>query len=300
VRVWLENVNLESNTGPNSFAQKLIRQFEKKDIQVDPELHDASLCFIESFRKNVKSTPTIQRLDGIYFNTYHNYELQNSNIFRTYKQSEGVVFQSEFNKRLILKWFGDHKNHTVIHNGADLEYINSISTLEAPSLEKYKKIWCCAARWRPHKRLGENINYFLEHSGPDDVLFIAGDKLEEKIPDDHKIKYLGVLQTKQLVSLYKASDYFVHLAWLDHCPNVVVDARACGCKIICTNSGGTKEISGPNATIVQEEPWDFRPAELYSPPPLDFSRKVNNSHDVEYDMSIVAEEYINFLKQTLQ
>jgi glycosyltransferase involved in cell wall biosynthesis len=111
---------------------------------------------------------------------------------------------------------------------------------------------------------------------------------------------LGVLQTKQLVSLYKASDYFVHLAWLDHCPNVVVDARACGCKIICTNSGGTKEIAGPNATIVQEEPWDFRPVELYSPPSLDFSRKVNNSHDVEYDMLIVAEEYIDFLKQALQ
>ena len=35
-----------------------------------------------------------------------------------------------------------------------------------------------------------------------------------------------------LLSLYKRSKYFIHLAWLDHCPNVVVDARASGLIVI--------------------------------------------------------------------
>jgi len=297
VNVWFENANLSNNSGPNSFAQKLADAFVKKSIKVNQEPYDVSLCFIESFRKNLgPKLRTIQRLDGIYFNTDQNYMLQNSNIFRTYKQSDGVVFQSEFNKELILRWFGDHKRHTVIHNGADLELIESISASDSPLLDKYENIWCCAASWRPHKRLQDNINYFFEYSGPDDVLFIAGDKQKETIPPDSKIKYLGVLATQQLISLYKTSTYFVHLAWLDHCPNVVVDARAAGCNIICTNSGGTSEIAGPGAVIIEQEPWDFKPAELYSPPRLDFSKKINNSHDAEYDIKNVAEKYIEFLK----
>jgi glycosyltransferase involved in cell wall biosynthesis len=248
----------------------------------------------------MRNIPTVQRLDGIYFNVGQNFMLQNSNIFRTYKQSDGVVFQSEFNKELILRWFGDHQSYDVIHNGADLELINSSPILDNSTLDEYENIWCCAAAWRPHKRLRDNIQYFLEHSGPNDILFIAGDKQNEQIPPDAKIKYLGVLSTQQLISLYKASTYFIHLAWLDHCPNVVVDARASGCKIICTSSGGTPEIAGPTATVIEQEPWDFKPVDLYDPPPLDFSRTINNVYDIEYDMEIVADRYLNFLSAHVQ
>ncbi len=295
MNVWFENTKLESNTGPNSFARKLTRQFIDKGIRVNQEPHDISLCFIESFRKNIQDVPTVQRLDGIYFNTAHSYMLQNSNIFRTYKQSRGVVFQSEFNKNLIFKWFGPHDNHTIIHNGADLEFIESAPLFGDTLLKEYDHIWCCAARWRPHKRLRDNINYFLEHSGPRDLLCIAGDKLSEKIPNDAKIKYLGILTPNQLISLYKSSTYFVHLAWLDHCPNVVVDARASGCKVICSSTGGTREIAGPDAIILEEPEWDFKPVELYSPTKVDFSKKIDNYYDIGYDMREVAEKYEDFL-----
>ena len=300
MNVWLENANLSSNSGPNSFAQKLTLALSRKNIPVNVEPHDVSLCFIESFRKDIQSTPTVQRLDGIYFNVAQNFELQNSNIFRTYKQSRAVVFQSNFNKELTFRWFGERDNYSVIHNGANLELINTVKPLQSPSLDKYENIWCCAASWRPHKRLKDNIKYFLQHSGPRDVLFIAGDKQKEQIPEDSKIKYLGVLTTPQLLSLYKTATNFIHLAWLDHCPNVVVDARASGCNIICTDSGGTREIAGPNATIIEQEPWDFQPTLLYHPPPLDFSRKVNNSYDVEYDMNKVADQYYNILSSTVR
>jgi len=82
-----------------------------------------------------------------------------------------------------------------------------------------------------------------------------------------------------LVALYRAADYFIHLAWLDHCPNVVVDARAAGAQIICSSAGGTKEIAGPDAVIIEEDEWDFEPCKLYEPPPMDFSRKQKNQYE---------------------
>lgn len=296
MNLYFENVNLNSNSGPNSFAQKLVPHFLEAGIKVNQGQPDSILCFIESARPNIQEFPTVQRLDGVYFNTRVDWRKMNENIQRTYNAAAGVVFQSEFAKTEITKFFGEHSNSAVIHNGADMDFINSVSPLPTQALATYENIWCCAASWRPHKRLKDNINYFLEHSGPRDVLFIAGDRQAEDIPEDDKVKYLGVLSPQQLVALYKSSNYFIHLAWLDHCPNVVVDARASGCKIICTSSGGSPEIAGPGATIIEQEPWNFEPLDLYDPPPLDFSKKVNNLMDTDYDMHSVAERYLNLLK----
>ena len=68
--------------------------------------------------------------------------------------------------------------------------------------------------------------------------------------------------------------YFLHLSWLDHCPNVVVDARSCGCQVICSSTGGTKEIAGEDAIIIEEDEWNYEIVDLYDPPELDFSKKV--------------------------
>jgi glycosyltransferase involved in cell wall biosynthesis len=284
-------VNLRSNSGPNSFGSKLIKYLHKTGVSVGSEDHDATLCFIESSRHNYEK-PMFQRLDGIYFNTAQDYEKWNANIKRTYEIATGVVFQSEFNRQLTTRYFGQHKNSIVIHNGADLETIREVP--EFP-LDRYDNLWSCAAAWRPHKRLNENVRYFLEHSGPNDGLIVAGDvPLNQKIIDD-KIYYAGQLTQKQLFSLYKKSKFFIHLAWLDHCPNVVVDARACGAQIICSSAGGTKEIAGSDAIVIKEDDWDYTPVALYEPPPMNFANKTNIGVDSELDMYTVCNRYKNFI-----
>jgi len=124
---------------------------------------------------------------------------------------------------------------------------------------------------------------------------IAGDKSEDILKED-RIFYVGNISILQLISLYKRAKYFIHLTWLDHCPNVVVDARASGCQIICSSAGGTKEIAGPDAIVIEEDEWDFEPVKLYEPPVMDFTKKVKNVYENDYNMTKVAEQYLNFLK----
>ena len=301
MRIMLENINLASNGGPNSFAKKLIHEFDKQDVDYSLEPGDVSLCFIESPRRNLSGMPMVQRLDGIYFNTDQPYEHQNANIKRTYDAANAVIFQSEFNKKLTTAWFGDHRNSHVVHNGANLDLVNSITAdRESKILQSCEEIWCCAASWRPHKRLQDNIRYFQEHSGPRDVLFIAGDLQGEVVPKDDKIKYLGILSQVQLIKLYKTSTKFIHLAWLDHCPNVVVDARASGCQVICSSAGGTVEIAGKDAIVIEEGGWNYKPTKLYRPPLMDFSKKNKNSYSHSYDMEDVGERYLNICRNTYE
>ena len=292
MNIFLDNVDLNSRSGPNHFAQKLIKYMQRQGhtFNLDKNI-DAQLSFIQKTNK-IQNTKLFQRLDGIYFNEEFDYLSQNSSILETYKQSDGVIFQSEFNKKLSFEFFGEHSNYKIIRNGADLDFINSVHPLDNNVINNYDKVWSCASSWRPHKRLNDNIRYFLEHSGKNDCLVIAGEVKNPVI--QNRVYYVGNLDIHTLISLYKKSDYFIHLAFLDHCPNVVVDAAACGCKIICSSSGGTKEVA-IGATLIEEDEWDFKPLKLYDPPELDFTRKVNNECSTNIDMSYVAAQYSKFL-----
>jgi glycosyltransferase involved in cell wall biosynthesis len=292
MKILLENVDLGSSNGPNSFAKKLAPHVLSAGHSFAPVAEaDVSLCFIES-PYTALPIPRIQRLDGIYYNTRFNYDAQNKNIKRTYGESQGVIYQSHYGKKLITKFFGDHERGTVIHNGADTETISTTSPMK--NTTEGGRIWSCAASWRPHKRLDDNIRYFLEHKGEEDILVVAGAVQEPR--EEPSIYYMGNLTQKQLYAVYKASDFFLHLGYLDCCPNVVVDARACGAQVICTTSGGTQEVAGPDAIVIEEPEWDFQPIDLYNPPELNFDKKLQNTWKIEYDMKKVAEHYVKFME----
>lgn len=294
MNILLDNVNLTSTSGPNHFASKLKKYMKRQGstFTLDKKV-DAQLSFIQATTSN-PDVPLFQRLDGIYFNSKQDFERLNQPILQTYRASQGVIFQSNFNKELTFRYFGHHSNSTVIHNGADLEFIGSIPVLENAQLDKHDNVWCCASSWRPHKRLDENIKYFLEHSSDKDCLVVAGANARSDMLNNDRIYYVGDLDIASLVSLYKRSKHFLHLAFLDHCPNVVVDAAASGCNIVCSSAGGTKEVA-LNGTIIQEEEWDFQPIHLYDPPPMDFTKKLKNDCLTNIDMAYVASQYNNFL-----
>ncbi len=293
MKILFDNVNFDSRSGPNGFAKKLAVAVSKLGHQIaDPTDYDACLAFIQAHgsRKNL-----VQRLDGIWFNSEQDWKKQNKSIKETYKQASAVIFQSEFNKKLVTNFFGEHDNSFIVRNGTDVDLIESTEQWSVPALRGVDKVWVCASSWRPHKRLKENIRYFLEHSGENDCLIIAGANPDVRISNP-RIFYAGDLNYNLLLGLFKSADYFIHLAWLDHCPNVVVDAHAAGATVICSSSGGTQEIAGIDAIVIKEDEWDFKPCKLYEPPCLDFTKVVKNTWDLDSTITSVAEHYVKILK----
>jgi glycosyltransferase involved in cell wall biosynthesis len=300
MHVLFDNINFTSNSGPNSFGTKLAIEFSKMDVTIHDSFRsecDVQLSFIERTRDN--NIPKVLRLDGIYFNTAQNWEIQNSKILDSYKSSDAVIVQSNFNKVLVEKYFGIHDNINVINNGTDVNEYRLVVPTDAPSLQQYNKVWLSASSWRPHKRLNENILYFLEHSKQDECMVVAGKNANFEISDP-RVFYAGECNRQQLLSLYKAADYFIHLAYLDHCPNVVVDARAADCHIICSSSGGTKEISGENSTIIIEDEWNLEPCDLYNPPKMDFSKKKQGTNMTDICIKNVSKKYADVLRGVIR
>lgn len=306
MNILFDNVDWNSTAGPHWFGRKLADHLHKNGHNINGTSlaeYQAQLSIVIASQRH-QGLPLIQRLDGIYYDTLKNYVELNAPIKATYDIADGVVFQSEWSKKLVESFFGPIEKYAIIHNGADVDAIQN--TAPATGLEKYDKVWSCASSWfyedgtqRYIKRLGENIRYFQEHSGENDILCVAGDVKNFVNPDPIKIVFVGELDIPSLYSLYRASDYFIHLGRFDNCPNVVVDARAAGCHIICSSLGGTIEVAGQKSTVIVEDEWDFKAFECNVESKINFSRVGGcNSYNKDISMDYVADEYLIFFGES--
>lgn len=288
MRVQFENVDFSSSSGPNGFGLKLARQFQLAGIKLTNDRPDVRLSFIQSV---CNFSPTVLRLDGIYFNSAQDWERLNEQIKRSYDFASAVIVQSEFNKQLTEHYFGKRENVHVVHNGTDLKAISSIPAAKFEDISCNTEVWFCASSWRPHKRLADNIRYFYDNAPKEAILLVAGNNPDVDISNKERVFYIGTLGWQQLISVMKRSSTFIHLSWLDHCPNVVIDARACGCRIICSSAGGTKEIAGENSMIIKEEEWDYSPIELYTPPKMKWQEESGKNISSILDIIEVEKKY---------
>lgn len=309
MKIFFHNFNPRSDSGPNKFTRQLFENLSKRNkiqIALNQKEADVEFALISLEREPIR--PVLLRLDGIYFNSDQDFKTQNAPIKYSYEKSSHVVFQSNFNKKLTEKWFGKKESSSVILNAPDNSIIESVSTnLWSEHFEEKKEIWSCASSWRPHKRLEENLRYFLEKSPKDAVMIVAGSNADIDIIDKYSQKsggrvfYVGNLSYLDLISLYKRSNFFLHLAYLDHCPNVVVDAQASGCKVVCSSSGGTSELLTDGVVILENE-WDFSPIKLYEPPPLNLSSskrvfKTNSNPDINKTADMYFERLCGIIKK---
>lgn len=293
MKLHFSNVNFSSNSGPNSFATRLADVLVNRGHQIvdHNQDYDIFLCFIEPASIPRADAKFIQRLDGIWFKP-DQYETHNKRIKWAYDNSHHVIWQSNFDKNMTEKWWGS-KPGSVIHNGIKIQNVGvSQSLLELK--QKYKRIFSCSANWHSQKRLKDNINLFQKIANNNDVLIVLGSNPDYVI-NDPRIMYAGTQPHDVCLQIYAISDWFIHLAWLDHCPNVVVEALSQKCPVICTDSGGTKEIVREYGIIIPEKhQYHYELTDYSLPPQIDCNIdqlpkiEVNPEH---VNIEIVADKY---------
>ena len=298
MNIHFSNVNFSSSTGPNTFAHRLAEEFmtQGHEIVLENQNYDIFLAFIEPTSKPRPEAKFIQRLDGIWFKP-DQFETHNRLIKWTYDNSDLVIWQSDFDRKMTTHHWGD-KRGTIIRNGIKLADIN-IQDKQIQKLRKhYEKIFVCSSNWHPQKRLQDNIQLFknFKKENPNSCLVIMGGHPDCDI-DEPDIFYVGSVPHGTCLEFYSAADYMIHLAWLDHCPNVVVEALSQKCPVICTDSGGTAELVGDHGYILPEKiPYNFELLDYDSPPELDLSIDLSNPiEQFEIDhlsISQVAQNYL--------
>lgn len=314
--------NIDSpGTGKGFFIQRLAKELSKYpnvEIIRDPgRSHDIAL-HISKIKIPTASKKNIIRIDGCIMDITKNYKKANKAFKKAFKQADGVIYQTNFCKEACNRFIGKPVCDTdVIFNGADIHCADNIS----PANKENSNVFITASRWRPQKRLKDIVETFLLADMNDSILYVAGDlsksgttsKWRNKHLDiSGRVKYLGVLSQERLLSYLKISDAFIHLSWIDWCPNAVVEAISVGVPVICNNVGGTQELVRPSGGIVCDidKPYNLKPCDLYSPPA--FNRDIvisamdkacyddiiiDNSH---VDIREIAKKYKKFFEKIIQ
>ena len=262
IRFYINSI--KNLNGPSIFGARLKKAMIDANWKWNPVL--PSICYIFAIGFLRPFTKNILRLDGLYFdsgNTLGDSNKLNRPIFKNYKKTDAIIFQCEFNRKLFNVFTGKpHCPNFVICNGVPDTFSPEGSHIDYG----FKKTIICSASWREHKRLNCIIKGFLEYGNSNVGLVILGDNVKEKI-EHSNIKYTGRIPVQNLADYLRGGDAFIHLAWLDHCPNTVIEALACGLPVLCSHNGGTKEIVRSNGIVIQcEEDYNFKKVDLYSPP----------------------------------
>ena len=307
MKIYFSNVNFSSNSGPNSFGFRLASCFKElghEIIEDNKKEYDVFLCFIEPDVIPRSGSKFIHRLDGIWFKP-DEFKTHNKNIKWAYDNCDHVVWQSEFDKNMTCHHWGNRKG-SVIHNGINFKSLNKDTDFTNIKDQKSKmsgRLFVSSASWHRQKRLKENIEFFLRNRNEDDLMKVMRKNPDVEINDSQLrqiVLYTGELTHNQCLEIYRHCDWMIHLAWLDHCPNVVVEALAQGCPVICTNSGGTKEIVRENGIIIPEtKRYNYELTDYDNPynlkiPKIELKNVVvNNKH---LNIENVAKKYLEIMK----
>lgn len=272
MRVYFDNVNWEAeHTGPNCFAKRLAIQLGNMGITVaDPDDYDVALVFIEPTAKLNFKKPFVQRVDGMWFKPEQHKGGMNHNIEWTHRNADLVIHQSEFDRKMLSKWLGEPKRSVVIPNGIELQPAQLRSETLVEIRKRYDKVFVCSANWHPQKRLRDNIEVFKHiraNQHPNSCLIVLGNNPDVQT-SDRSIYFAGSIRHDLCAEVYSIAHWMIHMAWLDHCPNVVVEAISQMCPVICSSEGGTRELveNGNGIVIPDATPFNFELCDYDNPP----------------------------------
>jgi len=294
MNVHISNVDLRSRTGPNSFARRLCKALTAKGHKVCSanEDYDSYLAFINIVDKPKAGTRIVQRLDGIWLKP-EDFLVKNREILQTYNMSHHVIWQSQFNKDLAQFHWGE-KDGTVINNGIEINSVNVVNHELIELRSKFDRLFVCSANWRRHKRLKENIALFrafeAKFSHLKCGLIVMGDSPDYFLQEaKNNIFYVGSLDHSLCLQVFASADAMIHLAYLDHCPNTVVESISQNCPVVCSSSGGTKEIVRSNGIVIDEaNQYDFSVHDYTKPPIID----VENASSLDSIEKLIASKKI--------
>lgn len=185
------------------------------------------------------------------------------------KMSDFIIFQSEWARDYAGWWFGD--NGVDITNRSDIVYngVEQDAFYENESTERKKNRYIYVQFNRDeNKRMTEAFYLFHQayREDKDAQLYLVGQFSPEMIENNfdffanEKVIYLGVIEDReQLGDLYRETEYLLFPAFADASPNTVMEAIACGCKVIGVNEiGGTKELINIRGRSIEDMSNDYK------------------------------------------
>jgi len=177
----------------------------------------------------------------------------NAPLRRALLAADHVLYQSEFCKGAADAFLGEPRGGwEVLHNAVDVERF-----VPAPARPSGGPVLLLGGdQTQPYRlELGLRTLAALRPAHPDARLLVAGrvvgepSRLADELGVRDRVEFLGRYAQRDAPALYGRAHLLLHTKVNDPCPNVVLEAMACGLPVVYPASGGTIELVGDEAGI---------------------------------------------------
>ena len=226
--------------------RNLINQRLTNLISKNSEILMVPNVLLPSYNLKIKSILNIQDIQHLHYPNFfsaieklrRNY-LYNNSI----KYSSSLIFSSNFIKKDVMKHFDvKKKNMTIIPEGINLAEFTKINKYKKYKFKNYfffpAQLW----KHKNHLLVIKAFNYFNKKNDFKYTLimcgksFISSKDILNKIMKCQNCHYLGVIDKSSLINLYRNSIATISPALYESSSLTILEALACGSKIIASKT----------------------------------------------------------------
>lgn len=176
------------------------------------------------------------------------------------KKANKVITDSENTKKDILKFFKVNPDKIeVIYLGVGEEFVKKdkkdIEYLYNKfNIPRDKKLLMYVGNLKPHKNLERLLEAYSKINNKEETCLLLVGKAFEKynvledkekgLNIDKQVIHTGIVTQEELVDLYNLTDLFIFPSLYEGFGLPVLEALACGTKVICSNSSSIPEVGG--------------------------------------------------------
>jgi glycosyltransferase involved in cell wall biosynthesis len=217
--------------------------------------------------------PVVVSARGSDVNLFSRFPLIRPLLRQVFHRADGLIAVSQALKDKMVQLGCHNEDVAVVGNGVDALKFMPHSRLEMRrklGLPSDRPILISVGQLNANKGFHVLIDSLTPLKSSGVLLLIIGEghsrtHLEMQIREarlDSYVKLVGAIPHHQLAEWYSAADLFCLASSSEGCPNVVLEAMACGLPVVATGIGGIPElvVSSTFGTLVERKPEAFSSA----------------------------------------
>ena len=254
--------------------------------------------------------PVVITARGTDINHFSRMRLIRPMIRDTLRRAAGVIAVSDALKQRMIELGIEEEKIAVIRNGVDNAIFYPRDRAESRQrlgLDAESKIAVAAGALVPLKGFDRLIDAMTLVEDPRVKLYIIGEgaeraKLQSRIAARNltdRVFLPGARPQSELAEWYSAADVFCLASHREGCPNVVIEAMACGAPVVAADVGAVRELvsSADFGRVVSTPTAESFAEEIQKAMQMDWDRKMISAHGGARSWAEVAEEVMRFYSQ---
>lgn len=285
--------------GMHTFHKHFLSFLSSNNIEVTHDLNEAyDVLFLNSWavsyravKKSLlvnKNAIVVHRIDGS-AKDYGRASISDLRQARLNRFSDLTIFQSRYSK-----WVTSEKYRLVTSTGPVIPNPVDLNLFSPRSRERQRKCYrvSVVSHSTSRRKGNQRINFLASQNPLVDFVLVGNFEGVESAPNVH---LLGRLGAREVAEVFASCDFHLQLSVNDACPNVVIEAMACGLPVLYVASGGTPEIVGETGAKFSSE--DFLDTLENLGQNYEYHSKQSRKRaEIIFDPDIVFGEYMENIK----